>query len=276
MYVQWRDDTNHELGYFLMEENGKEIHQAHIKPAQREKARKQKKSIESVILEEYAEKLGKAPSASRSKEVRVVRVEHDPHNHDDRYLMGMLEHDHEYAKPHTGHDHSHDEFAKIDRHIEEARYEGLQLIQQQAEALLKHKHDDKADRDHEHPTVSLAIGALDARVAAQEGHQHDVTPAHVHELVEAEIRALKQENADLSSRVTQLMAEIRQVITVTADALRNEMQTLKNAPHTHDQYMPTAKWEEHQETISKRKTFRVVSTKKNEAGEKVTEMVEVD
>ena len=95
MHIEWRNEKNKELGYFLLNEDGSEIHQAHAKPEQWERARKRKVSIDAIILEDAAEKLGKEATPAKSREVKIVRVEAEPHFHDDRYLLALPEHSHD-------------------------------------------------------------------------------------------------------------------------------------------------------------------------------------
>lgn len=204
MYVQWRNDEDKHLGYFLMEDDGREIYQAHVKPEQWERARKKKTGIENIILEDAGQKIGREKQPRRS--VQVVRVDASEHNHDDRYLMGMAEHEHPYAPSDHGHDmaHKHDEIAALDQVVSDNHMEVLKLNQATAQAVVKHDHVDKADVVHGHDDLRADINLLMTRMRAQEEHRHEdkADRNHGHPEIMQEIASLRVEVAALRELLT--------------------------------------------------------------------------
>lgn len=224
MHVIWRNEADKSEGYFLME-GETEIHQAHVKPEQWERARKKKTAIENIVLEDAGQKLAKEKQPRRS--VQVVRVEASEHNHDDRYLMGPYEHEHPYALADHEHDtsHTHDEFLTLSAAITDTGIAAKEDTRALRRELIDHDHKDKAAVDHPHHDIEADIRLLMTRMRAQEEHRHEDKADRNHEHPE-----LMQQLASLRVEV----AALRELLTTHKHELIGHQHDLP--VHDHESY----------------------------------------
>ena len=244
MHIQWRDEKNKDLGYFLLNEDGSEILQGHIKPAQRERARKQKKSFEAVILEDYAEKASK-DETTPVRDIKIVRVEAEPHFHDDRYLLALPEHSHDEYIQNLKHEHPQiDELTRDARAHEMANLEAFRLTDK---ALIEHKHPGFAQRDHEHPLE-------------EHDHPHEHAPVwHDHEQYEAQVKAMQSQLSDLNGRLVAVTQEWRTLLDAQAEAFKAALKELAGAKHGHDEYATDEALAQHIENATRKASLVVLS-----------------
>ena len=259
MYITWRDEADKTQGYFLMEEDGTEIHQAHAKDEQWARARRRKVSVDAIILEDAAKALGrdKIPANERHREVKIIRVEPGEHFHDDRYLLGMPEHEHDQYK--HGHEHGHGEIDELTRDLKAHDAANLEAFRLTDRAILDHKHPEKASIVHPHDDLNVAIAGVVQRLGAVEEHSHTDVPWHDHREVDAQLQALRSDVIDLNQRLAYNASELRKYIDEQVEAIKAMLRDAAGRVHEHDVYAKAADLVEHIESVGKRSELRVLS-----------------